>query len=68
VLGKGKTTVPAGKTVGVKLSLNSKARAQLKKKGSLKATLTVVAANPQGETQTTTRSVTIKRPAPKKKK
>jgi len=67
VLGKGKTTVPAGKTVGVKLNLNSKARAQLKKKGSLKATLTVVAANPQGETQTTTRSVTIKRPAAKKK-
>jgi hypothetical protein len=68
VLGKGKTTVPAGKTVGIKLNLNGKARARLKKKGSLKATLTVVAANPQGETQTTTRSVTIKRAAPKKKK
>lgn len=67
VLGKGKTTVPAGKTVGIKLSLNGKGRAALKKKGSLKATLTVVAANPQGETQTTTRSVTIKRAAPKKK-
>jgi hypothetical protein len=67
VLGKGKTTVPAGKTVGVKLNLNGRARAQLKKKGSLKATLTVVAVNPQGETQTTTRGVTIK-PAARKKK
>ncbi len=67
VLGKGKTTVPAGKTVGVKLNLNSKARAKLRKQHKLKGTLTIVAANPQGETQTTTKTVTIKAAAPKKK-
>ncbi len=61
VIGKGKTTVPAGKTVGIKLSLNGKGRTQLKRKGSLKVTLTIVAANPQGETQTTTSAITIKR-------
>jgi hypothetical protein len=60
LFGSAKTKVPAGKTVGVKLNLNGAARAKLKKKGSLKATLTVVAANPQGETQTTTRAVTVK--------
>ncbi|MGV1048344.1 MAG: hypothetical protein ACOYD4_07460 [Solirubrobacterales bacterium] len=67
VYGSGKTTVAAGKTVPLKLKLNGKARAKLKKNHKLRATLTVVAANAQGETQTTTRSVTIK-PAAKHKK
>jgi hypothetical protein len=67
-LGRGKTTVPAGKTVGIKLSLNSTARAKLKKKGTLKATLTIVATNPQGEAQTTTKSITIKQRPPRHKK
>jgi hypothetical protein len=65
VYGSGKTTVAAGKTVPVKVKLNGKARAALKKKHRLKATLTVIAANAKGETQTVTRQVTIK---PKKKK
>jgi hypothetical protein len=67
VWGRGKTKVPAGKSAGLKLTLNGVARGQLRKQGSLKATLTIVAANPQGETQTSTRGVTIKR-APKHKK
>jgi hypothetical protein len=66
VLGKGKTTVPSGKSAPLKLTLNSKARAKLAKGHSLKATLTVVATNAQGESQTVTREVTVKPPKPKK--
>jgi hypothetical protein len=60
VLGKGKTTVPSGKSAPLKLTLNSKARAKLAKGHPLKATLTIVATNAQGEAQTVTRSVTVK--------
>jgi hypothetical protein len=69
VLGKGKTTVPSGKSAPLKLTLNSKARAKLAKGHSLKATLTIVATNAQGESQTVTREVTVKpaKPKPKKK-
>jgi hypothetical protein len=66
VVGSGKTTVPSGKTVPVKLKLNGKGKAALKKQGSLHATLTVVATNPQGQKQTTTRAVVVK-PAKQKK-
>jgi hypothetical protein len=62
VLGKGKTTVPSGKSAPLKLTLNSKARAKLAQGHSLKATLTVVATNAQGESQTVTRAVTVKPP------
>ncbi len=60
VLGKGKTTVPSGKSAPLKLTLNSKARAKLAKAHKLVATLTVVATNAQGESQTLTRTVTLK--------
>jgi hypothetical protein len=60
VLGKGKTTVPSGKSAPIKLTLNSKARAKLAHGHSLKATLTIVATNPQGESQTVTKAVTVK--------
>lgn len=66
VLGAGKTTVAAGKTVPVKLKLNGKGRTRLRKGHGLTATLTVVSANAQGETQTATRSVTIKPPLRRK--
>jgi hypothetical protein len=66
VLGAGKTTIVAGKTAALTLKLNGKARAILKKHGSLKATLTVVATNTAGEAQTKTSAVTIK-PSPRKK-
>ncbi len=65
VLGKGKTTVPSGKSAPIKLTLNSKARAKLAHGHSLKATLTIVATNSQGESQTVTKAVTVK-PAKKK--
>lgn len=65
VLGKGKTTVPAGKSAPMKLTLNSKARARLARGHSLTATLTIVATNSQGESQTVTKTVTVK-PKPKK--
>jgi hypothetical protein len=67
VLGKGKTAVPSGKSAPIKLTLNSKARAKLSHGHSLKATLTIVATNAQGESQTVTRSVTVKPAKPKKK-
>lgn len=60
VLGKGTTTVPSGRSAPLKLTLNSKARARLAKGHSLKATLTIVATNAQGESQTVTRAVTVK--------
>jgi hypothetical protein len=66
VLGKGKTTVPSGKSAPIKLTLNSKARAKLAKGHPLKALLTVVATNAQGESQTVLREVTVKPPKPKK--
>lgn len=66
VLGRGKTKVPDGKCRKLKLKLNGRGRAQLKKQGKLRARLTVVAVNAAGEKQTVTRTVTIK-PAKKKK-
>ncbi len=59
VLGRGSTKVPAGKTLALKLGLGGAARAQLRKHHSLKATLTIVATNPQGTPQTTSQEVTL---------
>jgi hypothetical protein len=67
VLGVGKTTVPSGKSAALRLTLNSRARAVLAKGHKLKATLTIVATNPQGESGTVTRAVTV-RPAKKKRR
>jgi hypothetical protein len=67
VLGKGKTTVPSGKSAPIKLTLNSKARAKLSHGHSLKATLTIVATNSQGESQTVTKAITVKPPKRPKK-
>jgi hypothetical protein len=66
VLGKGKTTIPSGKKAALTLNLNGKARGILKKRGKLSGTLTIVATNSQGESQTVTRAVTVK-PAKKPK-
>jgi hypothetical protein len=60
VIGKGATTVPAGQTVALKLTLTSAGRKLLAKKHSLKVTETIVAKNSAGQTQTTTRTVTIR--------
>jgi len=60
VIGKGATTVPAGKTVSITLTLTSAGRKLLGKKHSLKATETIVASNSAGQTQTTSRTVTIR--------
>ena len=61
-MGTAKTTIPNGKTVPLKLKLNGKkGRTALARRGhSLTATLTVVATNPQGESQTVKRTVTVK--------
>lgn len=67
VVGSGKTAVPSGKTVPLKLKLNGKGRKALTH-GSLHATLTVVAVNPQGEKQMTTKAVVVKPTAKKKAK
>ena len=67
VVGRGKAKVADGKTAKLKLKLNRRGRAKLRKKGKLKARLTVVAVNAAGEKQTVTRRVTI-RPAKRKKR
>ena len=56
----GATTVPAGQTVALKLTLTSTGRKLLGRKHSLKVTETIVAKNSAGQTQTTTRTVTIR--------
>ena len=68
VLGRGATRVPSGKTAPVALKLNGKGKARLRKAGRLRATLTVVSRGTDGRKQTTRRVVTVKPPAPKKKK
>jgi hypothetical protein len=68
VLGSGRTKVPPGKSHPIKLHLTGAAKAKLRKQHELKATLTVVAHNAQGETQTITQNVTIKPAAHHKKK
>lgn len=60
VLGSGKTKVPPGKSRPIKVHLSGAAKAKLRKRHKLEATLTVVAHNAQGETQTITQNVTIK--------
>jgi hypothetical protein len=60
VLGRGTTKVAPGKSAAIKLRLTGTGRAQLRKKGTLRATLTIVATNPQGEKQTVTRSLAVK--------
>jgi hypothetical protein len=60
VYGSSKTKVPAGKTVGLKLELNANAKRALKRLHKLKAMLTLVAKNDEGEAQTVTRTVTIR--------
>ncbi len=60
VIGKGATTVPAGKTVSITLTLTSAGRKLLSKKHALKVTETIVTKNSAGQTQTTTRTVTIR--------
>ena len=68
VYGSGKTQVASGKTAKVKVKLNRKGRAKLKRQGKLKATLRVVAFDAAGGKQTVTRTVTVKPKKPKKRR
>ncbi|MGD9736146.1 MAG: hypothetical protein AB7V58_11160 [Solirubrobacterales bacterium] len=67
VLGRGRTRIPAGKSAALTVKLNRKGRARLRARGKLVATLTVVAANARGETQTVRRKVTIELAARKRR-
>lgn len=60
VLARGKTKVPSGRSKPVKLNLNRKGKARLARAGKLRATLTVVAVNAQGEKQRKKKTVTIR--------
>ena len=60
VLGSGTTTVPSGQTVSLTVTLTPAARKALKRSHSLKVTETIVTRNGAGQTQTTTRTVTIR--------
>jgi hypothetical protein len=48
VIGRGKTAIPTGKTRAMKLKLNRKGNQLLRKKGRLRAQLTIVARGPTG--------------------
>jgi hypothetical protein len=63
-IGSGKTTVKAGKTAKIRVSLSRAARRRLARGHKVKCTLTVVATGTTGAKTTVTRSVTLK---PKKK-
>jgi hypothetical protein len=66
MLGRGMTTVPKGKSAPLIMALSGGARDRLAEHHSLQGTLTVVATNAQGGSQTVTRTVTVKAPsAPK---
>jgi FG-GAP-like repeat len=65
VIGKAHVSVPAGKTVPLKVKLSSSALAMLKK-GALHAKLSLLAVSADGSTQSMTPTLTIK-PAAKKK-
>jgi len=65
MLGHGMTTVPKGKSAPLIMALSGTARDRLVEHHSLQGTLTVVATNAQGGSQTVTRTVTVKPPKPK---
>ncbi len=62
VYGRGRTTVPSGRSRALRVGLNRTARRLLGRRGRLRARLTVVATNAAGEKQTVTRTVTVKAP------
>jgi hypothetical protein len=64
-IGTGKTTVKAGKTSSIRISLSRTARSRLARGHKVKCTLTVVATGTTGAHTTVTRAVTLK---PKKRK
>jgi hypothetical protein len=68
VLGRGSTKVASGGSTPIKLKLNRRGRALLTERGKLVATLSVVAANGAGETQTKTSQVTVKPAKPAKQR
>jgi hypothetical protein len=67
-VGTGKTTVKAGKSSSIRVSLSRTARRRLAHGHKVKCTLTVVATGTTGAKSTVTRSVTLKPKKAKKKK
>lgn len=67
-LGKAKFTIPVGQAKTVKLRLNAKARTALAKQGRLKLRIVTTVKLPTGKTVTSTRTLTVKKPLPKKRK
>jgi hypothetical protein len=68
VLGRGTTTIPSGQSAPLTVRLTAAARDVLKRRHSLTATETIVGRNGAGQTQTTTRTVTIRLAGKHKKK
>jgi hypothetical protein len=67
-LGKAKFSIPVGKSKTVKLRLNKAARKELTKKGKLKLKVHTTVKLPTGQTVNSTRTITVKKPLPKRKK
>jgi hypothetical protein len=66
-LGKAKFSIPVGQSKTVKLKLNAKARKELAKKGKLKIKVFTTVKLPTGQTVTSNRTLTVKKPLAKKK-
>ena len=65
-LGKVRFSIPVGKSKTVKLRLNKAARKALAKQGKLKLKIHTTVKLPTGKTVTSTRTLTVKKPLPKK--
>lgn len=66
-LGVAKFSIPVGQSKTVKLKLNRAARKELAKRGKLKLQIRTTVRLPDGRTQTSTRKLTVSKPAAKKK-
>jgi VCBS repeat protein len=64
LLGRGRTTIPAGQTKRLTLKLNRKARRRLERAHRIKAKLTITATGPTGQTAVLRKTVRLRRPKP----
>ena len=67
VIGRGKTSIPAGASKQLKLSLTRKGKRLLRKRRKLTAQLTIVAKGPTGLTDAVTRTVKLKLRRPRRR-
>jgi FG-GAP-like repeat len=64
LLGRGRTTIPAGETKRLTLKLNRQGRKRLERAHRIKAKLTITATGPTGKTAVLHKTVRLRRPKP----